>query len=641
MSEPQVAPYGSWASPITSDLIVAGSLRLGEIRLDGDRLYWSEGRPTEGGRNVVVSWKAGSTQDVTPAPFNVRTRVHEYGGGAYIVVDGIVYFSNFLDQRLYRQAPGADPTPVTPEGPYRYADAIWDEGRQRLVCIREDGSGDGEPVNAIAALSLDPDSYGTVLVSGSDFYASPRLSPDGRHLAWISWNHPNMPWDGTELWLAEVDEQGQVHGAHCIAGGLEESVFQPEWSPDGVLYFVSDRTGWWNLYRWHDNMVEPMCPKSAEFGLPQWVFRMATYGFVSADTLICTYVERGIQVLAQLDTTTKMLTPIATPYTAIGGLQVSDKQAVFLGGSPDAPSAIAALDLSTEQVQVLRRSSQMDIDPGYLSMPQVIEFPTSNGLTAHAIYYPPQNKDFVAPEGERPPLRVQGHGGPTAATSATFNPGIQYWTSRGIGILDVNYGGSTGYGRAYRERLKGNWGIVDVDDCANGAEYLVQQGQIDGDRLVIQGGSAGGYTTLAALTFRNTFKAGASYYGVSDLKALAEDTHKFESRYLDGLIGPYPERQDLYEARSPIHHIHQLACPVIFFQGDEDKIVPPNQAEMMVSALKDKGLPVAYVLFEGEQHGFRKAENIKRTLDGELYFYAQVFGFELAETIEPVAIANL
>ncbi|WP_204153357.1 S9 family peptidase [Leptolyngbya sp. CCY15150] len=641
MSEPQVAPYGSWASPITSDLIVAGSLRLGEIRLDGDRLYWSEGRPTEGGRNVVVSWKAGSTQDVTPAPFNVRTRVHEYGGGAYIVVDGIVYFSNFLDQRLYRQAPGADPTPVTPEGPYRYADAVWDAGRQRLVCIREDGSGDGEPVNAIAALSLDPDSYGTVLVSGSDFYASPRLSPDGRHLAWISWNHPNMPWDGTELWLAEVDEQGQVHGAHCIAGGLEESVFQPEWSPDGVLYFVSDRTGWWNLYRWHDNMVEPMCPKSAEFGLPQWVFRMATYGFASVDTLICTYVERGIQVLARLDTTTKKLTPIATPYTAIGGLQVSDKQAVFLGGSPDAPSAIAALDLITEQVQVLRRSSQMDIDPGYLSMPQVIEFPTSNGLTAHAIYYPPQNKDFVAPEGERPPLRVQGHGGPTAATSATFNPGIQYWTSRGIGILDVNYGGSTGYGRAYRERLKGNWGIVDVDDCAHGAEYLVQQGQVDGDRLVIQGGSAGGYTTLAALTFRNTFKAGASYYGVSDLKALAEDTHKFESRYLDGLIGPYPERQDLYEARSPIHHIHQLACPVIFFQGDEDKIVPPNQAEMMVSALKDKGLPVAYVLFAGEQHGFRKAENIKRTLDGELYFYAQVFGFELAETIEPVAIANL
>lgn len=641
MSEPQVAPYGSWASPITSDLIVAGSLRLGEIRLDGDRLYWSEGRPTEGGRNVVVSWKAGSTQDVTPAPFNVRTRVHEYGGGAYIVVDGIVYFSNFLDQRLYRQAPGADPTPVTPEGPYRYADAVWDAGRQRLVCIREDGSGDGEPVNAIAALSLDPDSYGTVLVSGSDFYASPRLSPDGRHLAWISWNHPNMPWDGTELWLAEVDEQGQVHGAHCIAGGLEESVFQPEWSPDGVLYFVSDRTGWWNLYRWHNNMVEPMCPKSAEFGLPQWVFRMATYGFASADTLICTYVERGIQVLARLDTTTKTLTPIATPYTAIGGLQVSEKQAVFLGGSPDAPSAIAALDLTTEQVQVLRRSSQMDIDPGYLSMPQVIEFPTSNGLTAHAIYYPPQNKDFVAPEGERPPLRVQGHGGPTAATSATFNPGIQYWTSRGIGILDVNYGGSTGYGRAYRERLKGNWGIVDVDDCAHGAEYLVQQGQVDGDRLVIQGGSAGGYTTLAALTFRNTFKAGASYYGVSDLKALAEDTHKFESRYLDGLIGPYPERQDLYEARSPIHHIHQLACPVIFFQGDEDKIVPPNQAEMMVSALKDKGLPVAYVLFAGEQHGFRKAENIKRTLDGELYFYAQVFGFELAETIEPVAIANL
>jgi dipeptidyl aminopeptidase/acylaminoacyl peptidase len=641
MAEPRVAPYGSWASPITSDLIVAGSIRLGEIRLDGDRLYWSEGRPTEGGRNVIVHWQPTGLTDLTPDPFNVRTRVHEYGGGAYIVVDGTVYFSNFADQRLYQQPAGQAPQPITPEGPYRYADAVWDAQRQRLICVREEGQAEGEPVNTLVGISLTAHHAGTVLMSGSDFYASPRLSPDGRQLAWISWNHPNMPWDGTELWIAAVDEQGQLHGPHCIAGGTEESVFQPEWSPDGVLYFVSDRTGWWNLYRWQDNRVEPLCPKTAEFGLPQWVFRMATYGFASADTLICTYAERGLQILAQLNTRTKELTPIPTPYTAIGGLQVSATQAAFLGGTPDAPSAIATLDLTTHDIQVIRRASTMDIDPGYLSRPQVIEFPTNNGLTAHAIYYPPQNKDFVAPPEERPPLRVQGHGGPTAATSATFNPGIQYWTSRGIAVLDVNYGGSTGYGRAYRERLKGNWGIVDVDDCANGAEYLVKQGQVDGDRLVIQGGSAGGYTTLAALTFRSTFKAGASYYGVSDLKALAEDTHKFESRYLDGLIGPYPERQDLYEARSPIHHVHQLSCPVIFFQGDEDKIVPPNQAEMMVAALKEKGLPVAYVLFEGEQHGFRKAENIKRALDGELYFYAQVFGFTLAEAIEPVAIANL
>ncbi len=641
MAERRIAPYGSWTSPITSDLIVAGSIRLGEIRLDGDRIYWSEGRPTEGGRNVIVGTTDAGQRDLTPAPLNVRTRVHEYGGGSYTVVDGVIYFSNFADQCLYRQPLDSEPTPITPQTPYRYADAVWDATRDRLICVREDLTGDGEPTNTIAAVDLNPETAGDVLVSGSDFYSSPRLSPDGQQLAWLSWNHPNMPWDGTELWLATIAADGTLKDAHCVAGGADESIVQPEWSPDGTLYFVSDRTNWWNLYRWQSNTVEPLFPMEAEFGLPHWVFRMSTYGFESADSLICAYVQRGIQYLARLHTQTKTLTPIDLPYTAIGGLQVSEQQAVFVGGSPTAPGAIVALDLSTLETQVLQFSSRVEVDPGYLSIPQTVEFPTSNGLTAHAIYYPPQNQDFDAPDGERPPLRVQSHGGPTAATSASFNLGIQYWTSRGIAVLDVNYGGSTGYGRAYRERLKGNWGIVDVDDCANGAKYLVQQGEVDGDRLVIKGGSAGGYTTLAALTFRDTFKAGASYYGVSDLKALAEDTHKFESRYLDGLIGPYPDRKDLYEARSPISAVQQLSCPVIFFQGDEDKIVPPNQAEIMVDALKEKGLPVAYVLFEGEQHGFRKAENIKRALDGELYFYSRVFGFELADAIEPVAIANL
>lgn len=644
MSEHRVVPYGSWPSPITSDLIVAGSIRLGEIRLDGDRIYWSEGRPTEGGRNVIVQHTPEGGIDLTPAPLNVRTRVHEYGGGAYIVVDGILYFSNFADQRLYQQHPGSDPAPLTAEGPYRFADAVWDSDRQRLICVREDFKGKGEPINTIVEVPVNgepEESVGVVLVSGCDFYSSPRISPDGRSLAWLSWNHPDMPWDGTELWIATFHADGTLHGAQCIAGGREESIVQPEWSPDGDLYFVSDRTGWWNLYRWHEQAIEPMCPKSAEFGLPHWVFRMTTYGFESPTSLICTYVERGVQHLARLNTETKALTPIDTPYTSINGLQVAAGKAVYGAGSPTAPGAIVVHDLATGEIEVLRKSSEMEIDPGYLSVPEVIEFPTNNGLTAYAIYYPPTNKDVVAPDHERPPLRVLSHGGPTAATSSSFNPGIQYWTSRGFAILDVNYGGSTGYGRAYRERLKGNWGIVDVDDCANGAEYLVKQGKVDGDRLVIMGGSAGGYTTLAALAFRNTFKAGASYYGVSDLKALADDTHKFEARYLDGLIGPYPERQDLYEARSPIHHIQKLSCPVIFFQGDEDKIVPPNQAEMMVNALKEKGLPVAYVLFEGEQHGFRKAENIKRALDGELYFYAQVFGFTLADPVDPVAIANL
>ncbi|MCU0571117.1 MAG: S9 family peptidase [Oculatellaceae cyanobacterium Prado106] len=670
---PQTSPYGSWKSPITPDLIVAGSIRLGEIRLSGERVYWSEGRPTESGRTAVVQWlPGGEVLDQTPAPFNARTRVHEYGGGAYQVADGILYFSHFADQRLYRQVTStgsegqADsqsaahtPEPITPPVSLRYADAVIDDPRQRLICVREDHRDSSkEAVNAIVAVQTagfeSPDTNeGQILVSGSDFYACPRLSPNGDRLAWISWNHPNMPWDGTELWVAEVRADGTLGEAQLIAGGATESIFQPEWSPDGRLYFVSDCTNWWNLYRWNPSSVsdqaisdqaaslESLCPKAAEFGLPLWVFGMTTYGFESAQSLICIYVESGIQHLARLNLQTLELSEIVTPFSSIGGLQVESGYAVFIGGSATEPSAIARLNLTTGEVQILRRSSELTLDPGYLSVPQPIEFPTENGLTAHAFFYPPNNQDFVAPEGELPPLLVKSHGGPTAATSASFNPGIQYWTSRGIGVLDVNYGGSTGYGREYRERLKGQWGIVDVDDCVNGAVYLVNQGLVDGDRLCIDGGSAGGYTTLAALAFRDVFKAGASFYGVSDLKALATDTHKFESRYLDGLIGAYPEQADLYRERSPIHAIEQLSCPLIFFQGNEDKIVPPNQAEMMVDALKAKGLPVSYVLYEGEQHGFRKAENIKRTLEGELYFYSRVFGFHLADEIEPVAIDNL
>lgn len=645
MTTRQVAAYGTWNSPITSDLIVAGSIRLGEIRLDGSEIYWSEGRPTEAGRSVVVRYSPdGQHQDVTPAaPFNVRTRVHEYGGGAYQVAEQTVYFSNFVDQRLYRQPVGGEPEPLTPVGNWRYADAVVDRSRNRLICVREDHTVDGhEPVNTIVSIPLDGTlDSGDILVSGCDFYAAPRLSPDGKQLCWLSWNHPNMPWDGTELWVAAVNADGSLGAAQQIAGGKATAVFQPEWSPDGVLYFVSDQTNWWNLYRWRSSQVEPVCAKAAEFGLPLWVFDMTTYGFESAESLICTYVENGIQHLARLNTRSLTLTEITTPYSAIGGLKVTARQAVFIGGSTTQPSAIVRLDLQTGQTEELRRSSRLEIDPGYISTPQVLEFPTENGQSAYAFYYAPQNQDYAAPEGERPPLLVKSHGGPTAATAATFNPSIQYWTSRGIAVLDVNYGGSTGYGREYRERLKKHWGIVDVDDCVNGAKYLVAQGFVDGDRLCIDGGSAGGYTTLAALTFRNVFKAGASYYGVSDLEALAKDTHKFESRYLDGLIGDYPQEIEVYKQRSPIEYVDQLACPLIFFQGDEDKIVPPNQAEIMVEVLKRKGLPVAYVLFEGEQHGFRKAENIKRALDAELYFYSRVFGFDLADAIEPILIENL
>jgi len=636
-----VASYGAWKSPISSDLIVAGAIGLGQIKLDDKTIYWSESRPTEGGRNVIIQHSAnGQRVDVTPLPFNARTRVHEYGGGAFVVVNKTVYFSNFVDQRLYQQTVGSEPIALTPEAPLRYADAILDRTRNRLICVREEHQ-DQAVENTIAAISLT-DQNQTILVSGADFYAFPRLSPDGSRLSWICWNHPNMPWDGTELWTAKVEADGTLGTPEKIAGGLEESIFQPEWSPDGNLIFVSDRTGWWNFYRWNPTtqVTESLCEKAAEFGLPLWVFGMSTYGF-AGNKIICSYTENGLSRFASLDLDTRELMPIETPYTSIAALQVCSDHAVFVGGSSIEPTAIVKYDLHTQQFEVLRRASELQIDPGYLSIPEAIEFPTENNLTAHALYYAPKNKDYTAPEGERPPMLVKSHGGPTASTSAAFNLGIQYWTSRGFAVLDVNYGGSTGYGRAYRERLKGTWGIVDVDDCANGAKYLAQQGKVDSDRLVIAGGSAGGYTTLCALTFRNTFKAGASYYGVSDLKALAEDTHKFESRYLDGLIGAYPEQADLYDQRSPMSAVDRLSCPVIFFQGDEDKIVPPNQAEMMVEALKQKGLPVAYVLFEGEQHGFRKAENIKRALDGEFYFYSRVFGYEPADTIEPVLISNL
>lgn len=641
MLPPRTTPYGSWKSPITSDLIVAGTIGLGGVRLDGEVVYWTEMRPTEAGRNVIVRRTPdGKTTDITPAPFNVRTRVHEYGGGSYLVHQGTVYFSNFADQRLYRQDADAEPVAITPEAALRYADGVVDTQRSRLICVREDHTDEGEAVNTIASIRLDGNTDQQVLVSGSDFYSSPRLSPDGSQLAWLCWNHPNMPWDGTELWVASVTADGSLKGAQKIAGGISESVLEPQWSPDGVLYFVSDRSGWWNLYRWQGE-IEPLCPMDAEFGSPHWVFGIANYGFESAQRLLCTYSKEGLSYLASFDTQTRQLALIETPYTEIGGIHVAPGRVLFNAGSATEPGAIVQLDLATQTIDVLQRSSTLMIDPGYLSVPQSIAFPTENGLTAYGFFYPPKNQDFTAPSDERPPLLVKSHGGPTGSTSTSFNLKIQYWTSRGFAVLDVNYGGSTGYGRAYRERLNGQWGIVDVDDCANGATYLAASGAVDGDRLVIDGGSAGGYTTLAALTFRKVFKAGASFYGVSDLAALAQDTHKFESRYLDGLIGPYPEAEALYQERSPIYATDHLSCPVIFFQGDEDKIVPPNQAEMMVNALRAKKLPVAYVLFAGEQHGFRKAENIKRTLDGEFYFYSKVFGFAMADEVEPVAIDNL
>jgi dipeptidyl aminopeptidase/acylaminoacyl peptidase len=647
MTQPIVAPYGSWKSPITSDLIVTATVGLGQIALDGGDTYWIELRPSEGGRNCIVACTPdGQVVDVTPQGFNARTRVHEYGGGDFAVSDGFVTFSNFKDQCVYRQTLIHSPEPITFDEKFRYSDFAVDERRTRAIAVCEDHSVEGrEAVNRIVSVSQHSDENkggGRVLVEGSDFYSSPRLSPDGSRLAWLSWNHPNMPWDGCELWVADVRGYDTLGEARRVAGGEEESIFQPEWSPDGTLYFVSDRSNWWNIYRLNDDgSVEAMCEMEAEFGVPQWLFAMSTYSFSTDEQIVCAYNERGKWSLATLDTRTKKLERIELPYTEIAYVRADARRAVFRAGSPTRRMEIVELDLETRQTKVLRRASEVVVDEGYVSSPRAIEFLTEAGRTAHAFFYAPRNKDFAAPEGERPPLVVKCHGGPTAATTTTLRLETQYWTSRGIAVLDVNYGGSTGYGREYRQRLNGEWGVVDVDDCVNGAKYLIERGEVDGARCVITGGSAGGYTTLNALTFRDTFRAGASHFGVSDLTVFVGDTHKFESRYLDRLIGPYPERADLYYERSSINFTDRLSCPVIFFQGLEDKIVPPNQAELMVEALRRKKLPVAYVAFEGEQHGFRKAENIKRALDGELYFYSRVFGFDLADEVEPVEIENL
>ena len=645
MPAPHNERYGSWKSPITADLIVSGAVGLDQVVLDGDDVYWIEARPSEEGRHVVVRRTPdGRIADVTTAGMNARTRVHEYGGGAYTVHRGVVYFSNFADQRLFRQEVGKAPRPLTPAVDMRYADAVVDARRERLVCVREDHTtGSAEAVNTLVSIpwSGDERAGGRVLAGGGDFYSSPRLSPDGLHLAYLTWNHPNMPWDGTELWVAELGADGSVVRSACVAGGVAESVFQPEWAPDGTLLFVSDRTGWWNLYRWRGGHDEPLCPMAAEFGVPQWVFGMSQYALAPGGRVFCAYRAPAGGGLAMLDPGAGRLQPFHTPYQGAESVRCANDHAVFIAGSPDAFRSVVRLDFRTGRTDVLRRSAEHQLDSGYLSRPEVVEFPTEGGHTAYAYFYAPQNRDAVGPAGERPPLLVTSHGGPTSAASPVLSLSIQYWTSRGFAYLDVNYGGSTGYGREYRERLYGQWGVVDVDDCVHGARYLARQGRVDEHRLVIRGGSAGGYTTLCALVFRDAFHAGASHFGIADLEVFRRDTHKFESRYDQHLIGPYPSRRDLYRARSPIHFLDRLASPLILFQGLEDKIVPPNQAEMMFEAVRAKGLPVAYLAYPGEQHGFRRAENIRRTFEAELYFHAKVFKFPIADAVEPVRIENL
>ncbi len=646
MSQKTTAPFGSWKSPVTPNLITAGSVRLSEPWVDGDDLYWLEGRASEGGRYVIVRRSAdGSVVDVIPKNFNARNAVHEYGGGAYAVHDGTVYFANWDDQRLYRTTPGGQPEPITSEPVIargdRYSDLdITPDGRQ-IVCVRERHHEDREADNEIVVVATDGSSEPQVIATGRDFYSSPRISPDGAAISWTSWDHPNMPWDGTELWSATYNPDGSIAFESQIAGGKDESIYQPSWSPNGLLHFVSDRTGWWNLHSWRNGAAENLLSEEFDAGGPSWAFRFSTYCQREDGSSLVRKSEGASGALVKVGPDGGRTGVIEVPYSDISYVTSGGDIVYFIGASPTREPEIVRLDPQNGAIEVIKKSSTVEVDPGYISVPEAISFPTTESAIAHAYYYAPKNEELTGDPGELPPLMVICHGGPTSSTSASLSLMTQYWTSRGIAVVDVNYRGSTGYGRVYRNALREKWGLYDTHDCIAAADYLAKRNLVDRKRTVIRGGSAGGYTTINALTFHNVFAAGAAYYGIADLNVFLGDTHKFESRYLDSMIGPYPQEKQRYHDRSAINFTDQLSAPMIIFQGLEDKIVPPSQAEIMVKALEQNGIMHAYVPFEGEQHGFRKSENIERALEAELYFYGKSLGYTPADDIQPPDIKNL
>jgi dipeptidyl aminopeptidase/acylaminoacyl peptidase len=641
-----VSPTGSWPTPITSELVVRAAARLGEVVVDGNDVWWSESRPSEGGRSVIVRRSAdGTVTDVLPAPWNARTRVHEYGGGSWTVSEGTLWFTEFSDQRLYRLDPGSDtpvaviPEPDLPAG-VRHADfRVASDG---LLAVREthaEGDRPVEVVNEIVRVGAD----GTeVLVSGPDFVSDARLSPDGTTLAWLQWNHPNMPWDAAQLVVRSADGTETV-----VAGGSGESVVQPVWDADGSLWFLSDRTNFWSLYRRAPGgEIQLVLDAGCDIGGPQWVFGQSRYALLEDGRIVLAYGRAGADRLAVLRLG-EPLRELDLPYAVFRYVTVQGNSVVCVAGGPAHEPVVLRVDVDSGKPEVLRPARDLGLDPGWFSQPEHVTFPTEDRGTgidvAHALVYPPTNPEASAPDGDLPPLMVVVHGGPTANAVPVLNVEVQYWTSRGFCVADVDYRGSTGYGRRYRDALQGRWGVVDLDDVVACARYLADSGRVDPARMAIRGGSAGGYTTLAALTMRpGVFTAGASHYGVADLGALAAETHKFESRYLDGLVAPWPSGADVYAERSPINHVDALDTPLAVFQGDEDAVVPPDQAEAIVAALREKGVPHAYLLFPGEQHGFRKAENIRAALDGELSFYAQVWGFDLPadEGIAPIEVVR-
>ncbi|MDP1521245.1 S9 family peptidase [Porticoccus litoralis] len=640
------APFGCWASPIVPELLTNGLPGYAFPQFDNGNLYWLETRPWENGRSVVVRRRAdGAIEDAFPAPLSCRSKVHEYGGSPYIVSGNVMYFCLYDDQRVYALTlddPEALPQPITPDAKYCFADFCVDQTRQRLICVMEDHSQSGEPQNLVAAIPLSGDMALQRLCEGEDFYAYPKLDNNGQQLCWISWNHPDMPWDNTRLWLSTLDNDGLPGTPELIAGQGDESVTQPRWSPDNHLHFVSDRNNWWNLYRLGDtHQIEALLPMSAEFATPLWTLGMSNYDFLGDGAILCSYTADGSWFLATLSPDSQTLKPVETLYTQISDIYCQGECGWLVGAAPQLSAELAQWTTDDRNLTTVARGEPLGIDDGFLSRPQPISFPSGDNAVAHGFYYPPSNPDYTAPENSKPPLIVVCHGGPTGATGTSLNLKLQYWTSRGFAVLDVNYRGSTGYGRDYRHALDGQWGIVDVEDVVAGTRYLIDQQLVDRKKVAIRGSSAGGYTVLAALCFEDIFRAGACLYGIGDLETLARDTHKFESHYLERLVGPYPEQQETYRARSPIHHVDRFDCPVIFFQGLDDRVVPPEQALTMVKALRQKQMAVAYLPFEGESHGFRKAETIKTALEAELYFYGRVFRFKPADQLPITPIFNI
>ena len=648
-----VAPYGTWSSPLSADLVARAGVRLTMPTLENGVARWLEGRADEAGRVVLVQMTPGEApSDVTPADFNLRTMVHEYGGGAYCVHAGVVFCSRFDDQRLYRIDPGAQPVPITPEVErrrQRYADGRVTPTGDVWIGVRERHTESGHPaevVNELVALPADGSAEPRVIAEGRDFYSSPRISRDGSRICFLAWDLPWMPWDGCELFVADLTSDGSLGNVTLVAGrDGDESIWQPEWSPAGDLVFASDRSGWWNLERIREGERTALRPAEAEFGYPAWVFGGSSYAFLEDGTIVCSYESDGRTWFAVLDPVADSLEPLDLPYDSWWGtpqLVAEGMTALLVAGSATMPNQVVALDVATRTTTVLRTSVDVPIDTAYISVPRPIEFPTENGLTAHALCYPPVSPEHVGPEDESPPVIVMSHGGPTGAATAILDLQTQFWTSRGFAVVDVNYGGSTGYGRAYRERLNGEWGVVDLADCVNAARYLAELGEVDPARFLIRGGSAGGYTTICALTFTDVFAAGASYFGIADLEPTPDGhTHKFELRYDHTLLGPYPEAAEIFRARSPINFVERLATPMLVLQGTEDEIVPQEQAELIVGALRERGVPHAYLLFEGEGHGFRKAENIVASLEAELSFYAQVLGLDLGDAVPRLDVENL